>query len=71
MVGNKQEDKAKPRYLYPWYEVSLRELILIENIGSDDYVSVLANAQFLRDQGDSKEGIEDEEEVAGRSNPFL
>ncbi len=26
-------------------------LILIEKVGSDDYVGVLSNAQFLRDQG--------------------
>jgi len=26
--------------------------ILIEKVRSDDYVGVLANAQFLRDQGD-------------------
>jgi hypothetical protein len=27
------------------------DVILVEKVGSDDYVAVLCNAQFLRDQG--------------------
>ncbi|MBT4090316.1 MAG: hypothetical protein HN580_08885 [Deltaproteobacteria bacterium] len=27
------------------------DVILVEKVGSDDYIAVLCNAQFLRDQG--------------------
>ncbi len=48
---NLKADQIKSRYLMLDLKYKREDIILIEKVGSDNFIEVLANAQFLRDQG--------------------